>query len=105
VEPQERRRPSPLSIRLDVVSRAALAAHATASGMGPSAWAASVVRAAIRGAPLAPASSRLQVIRAATAELGRLANAIDVAAAHAPEFAEVRQTLESIDASLREAAS
>jgi hypothetical protein len=90
-----------MSIRLDGPSRAALEARATALGMGPSAYAASIVRAAIKGRTAETKRQRFDAIRAATSELGRVANALRACAPGIVDEADLRARLQTIDATLR----
>jgi hypothetical protein len=101
VEPQKARRASPLSIRLDGPSRAALEARATALGMGSSAYAASIVRAAIEGRGAETKRQRFDAIRAATSGLGRVANALHACAPGVVDEASLHARLQIIDATLR----
>ena len=101
MEPQKARRASPLSIRLDGPSRAALEARATALGMGSSAYAASIVRAAVTGGGAETKRQRFDAIRAATSELGRVANALRDWASGIDDAASLHAQLQIIDATLR----
>lgn len=113
VEPQKKRRPAPLSIRLDHAATDALRTRAGEAGCGPSALAADLVR---RGLGRGGSTRSLELsaaIRDATGQLGRVGNNLNQLTRHAhiggvvppDDLRALRIDLAAIDAALRSLAS